>query len=389
MFFKYKKALVVLFLIAATSHVFSQIKGSTSSSTVSKSPPVEVVFVVDVSSSTGGILTSMKLNFWEIINEMNRLRPVPTFKLGLILMGRPSFGKENGYVKVASNLTDDIDFVANELFSLKELSAKGSVLMGDAIHTVVTEIKWSKEPNTAKMVFLVGNGGVYNGYNILKACEVAKQNKIRLYSLYFKTYDNKKEVEGWKEIARLTDGEFFTIGLKEPGIVFEKPYDNDLLLEASAMITKTYIPYGKDGLARQKAQQMLDDEAKKINETANEARAFFKATSLYQEKNGSWDVVDMMFTSQNKVNLSSLKKDQLEPHVSKMTEKQFSEYVAQKSQERVEYINILKMLSTKREEFMKMKKKTMEQYRFGDTFFGVVNRVMVKNCKEKGYVLDY
>ncbi len=353
-----------------------------------KAPPVDLVFCVDISSSTGGILASVKLNFWEIINEMNRLKPVPDFRIALVCLGRPSFGEENAYVKIVSNLTKDIDKLAFELFSIKESTAKGSVLYGDAIHTTVNEIKWSKEPNAIKLVFLVGNGGVYNGYNIIKACEDATEQKIVFNSLYFKTYENKKEVLGWQDIARLTGGSFNIIGLKEPGIVFDKGYDNDLLLEASDMINSTYVPYGKEGIKRRKMQQFLDDEAKRINENSNEARAFFKASSLYQDKNNEWDLVDMTFNSNKTVNFGTLDRDLMDDNTKRLNDKQLGQYLAVKTQQRIENINILKMLTTKREEFLKMKKRQMELYRFGDTFYGVVNRTLVKACTEKGYIIE-
>lgn len=79
----------------------------------------------------------------------------------------------------------------------------------------------------------------------------------------------------------------------------------------------------------------------------------------------------------------------MDEKASKMNDKELASYLEDKKRERIEYINILKMLSVKREEFLKMKKRQMELYRFGDTFFGVVNRSMVKLCAEKGYILDY
>lgn len=365
---------------------FSQNKQSASSK--SKQPPVDVVFVVDISSSTGGILSSVKSNFWEIINEMNRLKPAPDFRLGLVCLGRPSFGEENAYVKIMTDLTFDIDKVANELFSIKESTAKGKVLIGDAVHTVVKEMGWSKETNAVKVVFLVGNGGVNNGYDITKACELAKEKNIVFNTLYFKTYENKKEVLGWQSISEITGGTFHIIGIKEPNIYFEKGYDNDLLLEACTMINSTYVPYGREGVERAKVQTKLDEEARKIDDMSNESRAFFKASAMYQDKNAEWDLVDLS-NNKKELNLASFKREYMDEKTSKLSEKELYAYIEDKKRERIEYVNILKMLSVKREEFLKMKKRQMELYRFGDTFFGVVNRTMVKLCAEKGYVLDY
>jgi len=376
---------LILFLFCLS---FLSASGQNKASDKTKTnPPVDVVFVVDISSSTGGIVSSVKSNFWEIINEMNRLHPVPDFRLSLVCLGRPSFGEENAYVKIMSDLTTDIDKVANELFAIKESTAKGKVLIGDAIHTVVKEISWSKDANAVKTVFLVGNGGVTNGYDITRACELAKEKGIVVNALYFKTYDNKKEVSGWQTIAQLTDGTFHIIGVKEPGIYFEKGYDNDLLLEACNMINSTYVPYGREGLERAKIQIKLDEDAMKIDAMSNEARAFFKASSLYQNKNAEWDLVDLANSKKDMV-YGGIKRNYLDEKTSKMEDKELASYIETKKSERLEYVNILQMLSVKREEFLKMKKRQMEQYRFGETFFGVVNRSMVKLCAARGYVLD-
>ena len=62
-----------------------------------KGPKMDVVFMLDISGSTGGILTSVRSKFWEIQNEIARLEPQPDFRFGLVCMGRPSFLKENDY----------------------------------------------------------------------------------------------------------------------------------------------------------------------------------------------------------------------------------------------------------------------------------------------------
>ncbi|MFT4524742.1 MAG: hypothetical protein ACI85F_000889, partial [Bacteroidia bacterium] len=50
-------------------------------------PKMDIVFMLDISGSTGGILTSVRSKLWEIQNEIARLEPQPDFRFGLVCMG--------------------------------------------------------------------------------------------------------------------------------------------------------------------------------------------------------------------------------------------------------------------------------------------------------------
>ena len=65
------------------------------------------------------------------------------------------------------------------------------------------------------------------------------------------------------------------------------------------------------------------------------------------------------------------------------------QYVEEKTYERMEYVTIIKMLTKKREEFLRQKREKMNKYRFGENFFGVVNKTIVDRAKEKGFSLEF
>jgi hypothetical protein len=72
-----------------------------------------------------------------------------------------------------------------------------------------------------------------------------------------------------------------------------------------------------------------------------------------------------------------------------MTDEELMLHVTEVSYNRGEYISIIKMLTTKREEYMKNMREKMMVYRFGKTFFGVMNRTMVEMAESKGYRHSY
>jgi len=348
---------------------------------------IDIVFVVDISGSTGGILSSVRGKFWEIQNEISRLDPAPDYRIGIVCMGRPSFKKENNYVQVISDLTDDIDAAAYPFFQIKDVTAPGNYFVGHALDVAVNDLSWTDDPNAIKLLYLVGNGKPSAGPGYRKPLEDAKEKGIIINSLYFLSYSNQKEQSEWKTIAEHSGGQFFVIGLKEPAIVLEKPYDGAMLREANHMINTSYVYYGEVGLERYEMQAELDEEAELQGENQVEARTFFKATRLYQGKNYTWDLIDLANTGKG----SPLKEKRkyMDERLQEMSVGEFTEYLTETSFERKEYVSIIKMLSTQREEFLKEKREKMRNYRFGKTFFGVVNSTIVKTAEKYGYTLSY
>lgn len=359
----------------------------TSATNVKPGTSIDIVFVVDISGSTGGILSSVRSKFWEIQNEISRLEPSPNYRIGIVCMGRPSFKKENNYVQVISDLTDDVDAAAAPFFQIKDVTAPGNYFMGHALEVAVNDLSWSTDVNAIKMIFLVGNGKPSAGPGYKKPVDDAKEKGIVIHSLYFMTYSNPTEQSEWNHIASETGGGFFIIGLKDPSIVLEKPYDGTMLREASRMLNKTYVYYGANGLARYEMQADLDEEAELIGDDSVEARTFFKSSSLYLGKNYSWDLIDL--ASSGKGSPAKESRKYMDEAYATLSAEEFAQTLAEIGYERKEYISIIKMLSTKREAFLGEMKEKMKNYRFGNTFFGVVNRSITEAAEKHGYKQEY
>ncbi len=353
-----------------------------------KSPPLDIVLILDISSSTTGLLSSVRNNFWEINNDISRLKPEPDYRIGLMLLGRPSFKEENAYIKIASDLTSDVDYVANEMFIIKDNATKGKVYFGNALREAVDEFSWSKDDNAIKLIFLVGNGPLSNGYDYRKAAESAVKQGIKIFSLYFPNITSGRDEAEWKDLAEVGNGTFANILLNAGNnIVFEKSYHNDLLVEANSAINNTYIYYGETGKTRFDMQERLDVLTNSVSDWETEARSFLKGTKLYQGKNSGWDLVDL--AGKQTINYSRIERNFLPPKMEQISDEDLETFVEDKISERQEYISIIKMLSQKREEFLKRKKDKLELFRYNNTFLGVVKKTIIQQAVEKGFTSEF
>jgi len=170
--------------------------------------PIEVVFCLDLSGSTNGVVNDLRDQFWLIVNAVQAIRPHSELRMGLVGFSRPSFGKENEYVRLLCPITPELDQVQAELYRLRPFIEKGDQYVGAALKVAIGDLRWSSMPGASRMVFLVGNGMVQSdGYDFVKFSEQARLKNIRIHTLYARsTYNLFKELPGWKRIASISGG---------------------------------------------------------------------------------------------------------------------------------------------------------------------------------------
>jgi len=285
---KLKTTILLLILVFYT--------GSTYSPSRSREV-IDVVFCLDLSGSTNGLIDDVRERMWEIINQVNTYRPAPEFRIGVVGFSRPSFGAKNGYVKVLQDLTGDFDVLCHELYKLKPSIEKGDQLVGQALKVSIKNINWSGDKSALKVIYLVGNGMVNLGYNndYRDACELAVKNGIIINTLYCRTRNNaEKELPGWREIARLAGGEQYDIRIhKRPPMLLTSP-DPAEFREIASRFSATYLYYGKFGHERHKIMASNDKNAMLANEMTFESRMFYKISDRYQYHQQGWDIVDYL-----------------------------------------------------------------------------------------------
>lgn len=210
-------ALCILCLLLNSSFCFAE-KGGGSSKDSGGRRSLDIVFCMDLSGSTNGLINDLRDNLWLIINLAEHMEPKPDLRIGVVGFSRPSFGKDNAYVKILSPLTNNFDVIVSELYKLKPSIEKGDQIVSAALQTCLNEMKWSNRNDAVKQIFLVGNGMVTaNGYEYVRYCEQARSRNIPVHTIYvMKSANWIKEIPGYRRIAGLTNGMQTEITVNKP-----------------------------------------------------------------------------------------------------------------------------------------------------------------------------
>src|SRR3954452_1950040 len=136
-------------------------------------PKVEVVFCLDTTGSMGGLIEGAKQKIWSICNQIASGKPIPDLKVGLVAYR----DRGDAYVTQVLDLTDDLDAVHDKL---KGFQAQGGgdspESVNQALDDAVNKVKWSSDPKTLKIIFLVGDAPPHMDYkDDVKSPETCKK----------------------------------------------------------------------------------------------------------------------------------------------------------------------------------------------------------------------
>lgn len=350
---------------------------------------IDLAFCIDLSGSTNGIIHPLRDKMWDIINDFLNYSPRPDVRIAMVVYGRPTFGKKNHYVKVLSDFTHDYDTIIYELYKLREKVEEGLTLVGYAIATAVTELNWfaDTDDNVIKTIIIVGNGSPNNGdFKYKEASKLAQKKNIRISSIYLKTFNNPEHEVLWTDMAKINNGEFRTIGLQEPNIVFYKNYDNELFLKSAYMLNETYIYYGPKGNRRFNMLKDLDSIAKSKGTMCYESRAMFMASEMYQKQNSSWDLVD--FYSLHNCLPSNIEPSFLPEIVNKLKPNQIVGFIEAKKFERGILVEVINTLTKERRRYVNREIEKLSKFNVTKTLSLAVIEILRKQASERGFVIE-
>lgn len=315
-----------------------------------QSQEIDLVFCIDLSSSTNGLLPVLKKHFWEIIYDFNRYYPVVNLKIGLIMYGRPSFDKKNNYVKVYSDLSSDYDMVFDSFSKLRTNVTQGEAWLDQAIEVTINQISWNED--AIKHAYFIGNGpsqGKHNTSKTLVKKSIAKNN-LHFNFMFYNSYNNQKDKDDWEELAEMGKGNYKLFKLEPSSIQFQKKYDVEWITDLGDMINDSYLPYGLNGNERLKTSLDIDSICATIDEDCYESRMIYKASRFYQNKNASWDLIDL-FTTQS-INLEVIQESEVSPTLKSMKEADLIKYLQLKKLDRKQLLAEMARHSAKRDLFL-------------------------------------
>jgi hypothetical protein len=209
--------------------------------------------------------------------------------VALLSYGNDGHNPENGWVKVETPFTEDLDTVSQMLFALT--TNGGTELVGRVVQTAMQELDWHPSAGTLRMIFVAGNESADQDEQVSARTiyKEATERGIDVNSIYCVYGDDDSEVRpGWRELARMGNGEFAMIDQNNGTVVIATPYDQTLI-KLSAELNETYIPFGAAGEAGCGNQLAQDANAVRLNAATAASRAATKAGKLYS---CAWDLVD-------------------------------------------------------------------------------------------------
>ncbi len=350
---------------------------------------IDIVLCVDLSSSTNGVLEILKQNIWRIMSDFAYYKPIPKVRFGFVAFGRPSYGKENKYVSIVSDLTYNYDQLVEKLFEIRSVVAKGDCFISDVVYTATKNISWSKEESTLKLMYIVGNGSPFIGSaDMQTVCETAHKRGIVINPVYYKSYASTSEEKKWMDFAESCGNNLSTVALLQPIVLLKKEYDNKVLFSSNTILNNTYVYYGKDGKTSQQNQLALDQNAADAGENEMEARIVLKATELYQHKNESWDLVDL--TNKNGVDFLKMDKQFLPEEIKDYDSAKLEAYLLGKKKERADAIALINMINQNRTDYLRaLKKETEEKIKVDNSLPGIITKTSSQEAKDWGFSRMY
>ena len=115
---------------------------------------IEVVFVLDTTSSMSGLIQAAKEKIWSIATTMASAQQSPDISMGLVAFR----DRGDAYVTRVFDLSQDLDSMYASLMDLKAKGGgDGPESVNKAMFDAINHINWSKDNSVHKVVFLVGD----------------------------------------------------------------------------------------------------------------------------------------------------------------------------------------------------------------------------------------
>lgn len=314
---------------------------------------VQLALLLDTSNSMDGLINQAKSQLWRIVNEMSRMHKRGDqirLQVALYEYGNNSLSPASGYIRQVTPFTEDLDLLSEALFSLT--TNGGSEYCGHVIGSSLNRLRWNSSREGLKLIYIAGNEPFNQGeVSYEAACRWAAERDVTVNTIYCGDYRTGID-SFWKRGAEIGRGSYFSIDsdMVTQGIV--TPYDQDLMM-LNSRINKTYVPYGREGKARQERQAKQDMNAAALSAPVAAERAASKGSKLYEAS--QWDLVDAL--DRKAVTLDKLERENLPDELKGKSRKEIESYVQKKKLERDTLKQQIAELGSKRDTWVQQKEK--------------------------------
>jgi uncharacterized protein YegL len=219
---------------------------------------VEVVFVLDTTSSMTGLIETAKSKIWSIASTLAQAEQSPEVSMGLVAYR----DRGDAYVTEVVDLSTDLDSMYAKLMRFAAVGGgDGPESVNAALRTAVHDISWSQDPSSYQVVFLVGDAPPHMDYQdeiqypeIVQAA-VAKGIVVNT----IQCGDAPQTIAPWTQIARLGNGRYMKVGQSGDAFAVTTPFDTEIA-RLAAELDETRLFYGSEDeleLAHEKAEATM------------------------------------------------------------------------------------------------------------------------------------
>lgn len=314
-----------------------------------KDQSIMLALLLDTSNSMDGLIDQAKSQLWKIVNELAGARcddgARPKIKIALYEYGNDGLPSSEGYIRLVSPLTSDLDLISEKLFALT--TNGGNEYCGYVINTSLKQLEWSTSKADLKMIFIAGNEPFTQGpipYHT--ACNLAREKDVVVNTIFCGPFSEGVETS-WKKGADVTGGTYMSIEQDRRTVYVPSPYD-EKIDALNNRLNDTYIYYGRSGARKKEAQAAQDRNAESYGQANKVERAISKSSHAYE--NSTWDLVDA--TRDDEKAISKVEEEYLPQEMKGMTTTEKKAYVDKKASERAQIQKEIQVLNEKRKTFI-------------------------------------
>lgn len=231
---------------------------------------IEVVFVLDTTSSMSGMIEAAKEKIWSIASTMASAQPAPEIHVGLVAFR----DRGDRYVTRVIDLSDDLDSMYATLMDFRaEGGGDGPESVNEALQQAVQTISWSQDPTSYQVIFLVGDAPPHMDYqdDVKYPVTLAAAKRKGIVVNTIQCGNNPATAQQWVRIAQLSAGDHFNVAQSGDAVAIATPYDHELA-KLSEALDATRLYYGTEE-EKVEQQRKLAATEKVHGEASMESRA--------------------------------------------------------------------------------------------------------------------
>lgn len=339
---------------------------------------IQIALLLDTSNSMDGLINQAKTQLWNIVNEMATAKyegERPTLEIALYEYGNDGLSSSEGYIRMVSGFTTDLDLISEKLFGLT--TNGGEEYCGYVINKAMSQLEWSKSNTDLKIIYIAGNEPFnQGGQKYEEACKTAITQGVVVNTIFCGDFQEGVNTY-WKNGADLADGSYININPNEVVVDIPSPYDDEIV-KLNADLNKTYIAYGTKGKEYKKRQEMQDDNATGAGASVIVQRSVSKSSANYS--NAHWDIVDA-YESDAEV-ISDLSDEELPEEMKGMNKEEQKVYLDKKQKEREEIQIKIQELNEKRTLYVNEKRKEMAEQ-------NTLDNAIITSARNQAIKLNY